>query len=223
MDCLVSLGSARETIVGSTLGRMLYTGLLIGMLAMISGCGGEPGGLVVYVDAEYDPAAASTASAPVSETASAAQIFEVLSDGRFERFWIAIANAESVDEGTIRITVRPLDGMGEPNPDPNTSIIDPIVVDVTTLPVFPAEAFAMFDVGDEPGRNVLTGERYAIVLDFLSRVVTGGASDGLPIARFLGRDDDGYVDGSGSESTDAGATWTNSATDDFIFRTFVIR
>lgn len=209
--------------MGSTWGREGFVGLLVAVLLMASGCGGDPSGAIVIVDAEYDPVAASTASAPIDENNSAAQTFEVLADGKFERFWIAIAEAESVDEGTIRITVRPLDGMGRPDPNEATSIITPIDVDVTTLPTFPTEMFAMYDVGADPGRNVLDGETYAIVIELVTRVVTGGASDGLPIARFLGRDDDGYADGTGSASVDGGTTWTNSATDDYIFRTFVLQ
>ena len=56
----------------------------------------------------------------------------------------------------------------------------------------------------------------------MSRAVTGAASDGLPIARVLGRVDDGYADGAGSTSPD-GTTWTNSATDDYFFATYLLR
>jgi hypothetical protein len=196
--------------------------LAIGAL-LLGGCNGDPSGAVLVVDAEYDPVDPSNASAALAETStSAAQIFTVLGNGKLEEFWLILTNAESADEGTIRITVRPLDGLGRPNPDPGTSITKPIDVDTRALPRHPLETFTEFDVGDDPGREVRAGEQYAIVVEFASRAPAGAASDGLPIARVLGRDDDGYADGTASTSPD-GATWTNSATDDYIFRTFVLQ
>lgn len=195
--------------------------LMTGVFALA--CGGNPSGPVVQIDVEYDPVAVSNISAPIDEsTTSAAQIVLIGNDGKFEEFRLVLTNAESVDGGTIRITVRPLDAMGEPDPSPASSIINPIDVDVTTLPNNPVETFTIFDVGNDPGRQVMTGDELAIVVEFVSRVVTGAVSDGLPIARLLGRDDDGYTDGDGSTSPD-GTTWTNSATDDYFFSTYLLR
>lgn len=193
-------------------------------LSLLSGCGGGGAeGAVLFVDAEFDPAAVSNLSSPIGETTtSAAQIFEVIQAGKLEEFWIVLTNAESADEGTVQVTIRPLDGGGRPNPSSATSIITPIDVDTTTLAAFPIETFVEFDVGDDPGRVVDPGNQFAIVVEFVSRVPAGALSDGLPIARILGRADNGDPIGLASTSPD-GVTWTNNATDDYIYRTFVLQ
>ena len=194
-------------------------------LSLLSGCGGGGAeGAVLVVDAEFDPAAVSNLSSPIGETTtSAAQIFDVIQAGKLEEFWIVLTNAESADEGTVQVTIRPLDGGGRPNPSSATSIIAPIDVDTTTLAAFPIETFVEFDVGDDPGRVVDPGNQFAIVVEFVNRVPPAGAvSDGLPIARLLGRDDNGDPIGMGSTSPD-GVTWTNNAPDDYIYRTFVLQ
>ena len=193
-------------------------------LSLLSGCGGGGAeGAVLFVDAEFDPAAVSNLSSPIGETTtSAAQIFEVIQAGKLEEFWIVLTNAESADEGTVQVTIRPLDGGGRPNPSSATSIITPIDVDTATLAPFPIETFVEFDVGDDPGRVVAPGDQLAIVVEFVSRVPAGALSDGLPIARLLGRDDNGDPIGLASTSPD-GLTWTNNATDDYIYRTFVLQ
>lgn len=193
-------------------------------LSLLSGCGGGGAeGAVLVVDAEFDPAAVSNLSSPIGETTtSAAQIFEVIQAGKLEEFWIVLTNAESADEGTVRVTIRPLDGGGRPDPSSATSIITPIDVDTTTLAAFPIETFVEFDVGDDPGRVVDAGDQLAVVVEFVSRVPVGALSDGLPIARLLGRDDDGDPIGLASTSPD-GVTWTNNPTDDYIYRTFILQ
>ena len=128
---------------------------------------------------------------------------------------------ESVDDGTIRITVRPLNGMGEPDEDPGTSIIEAIDVDTSTLPAALVDEFTEFFVGDDPGREVLAGETYAIVVDFVSRATS---TDVDPIARVMGEDDalgDPYADGTGSMGESL-VGFTNN-TDDYYFRTFVLQ
>ncbi len=193
-------------------------------LSLLSGCGGGGAeGAVLFVDAEFDPAAVSNLSSPIGETTtSAAQIFDVIQAGKLEEFWIVLTNAESADEGTVQVTIRPLDGRGRPNPSSATSIITPIDVDTATLAAYPIETFVEFDVGDDPGRVVDPGNQFAIVVEFVSRVPAGALSDGLPIARLLGRDDNGDPIGLASTSPD-GVTWTNNATDDYIYRTFVLQ
>ena len=207
----------KNGFVWMSLGALLVGNLLVG-------CGGGGAeGAVLVVDAQFDPAAVSNLSAPIEEgTTSVAQIFTVIQAGKLEEFWLVLTNAESADEGTIRVTIRPLDGSGEPDPSPASSIINPIDVDTSTLPTFPIETFTEFDVGNDPGRVVSPGQEYAIVVEFVNRVPAGAVSDGFPIARVLGRDDNGDAIGLGSTSPD-GTTWTNSATDDYIYRTFVLQ
>lgn len=193
--------------------------LVVMLIAMaIGGCGsGE--GAVLIVDAEFDPATFADTSQPIHEANLAvAQTFTVLADGKFEEFWIIVTDGESVDDGTIRITVRPLNGMGEPDPNPATSIIDPIDVDTSTLPPVLVETFTEFDVGNDPGRQVLMGETYAIVVDFISRATS---TDVNAIARVLGQMTDPYLDGTGSTG-ESGVGFTNN-TDDYFFRTFVLQ
>jgi len=196
------------------------------MLAVLwmtaGGCGDGNSGLILIVDAEFDPATASDTSQPVHEANLAvAQTFTVLADGKFEEFWIVVTDGESVDDGLIRITVRPLNGMGEPDADPGTSIIDAILVDTATLPGVLVETFTEFNVGDEPGRQILMGETYAIVVDFISRTTS---TDVNAIARVLGQTNAGgdpYLDGTGSTG-ESGVGFTNN-TDDYFFRTFVLQ
>ena len=198
------------------------SGVALAGLVLALGCSGDQSGLSLLVGAQYDPTAVSNLSTGIEETnTSVAQIFTVIADGKLEQFQLALTNAESDDDGTVRITIRPLDA-GLPNADAGTSIIRPIDLDVSTLPNHPIETFTVFDVGDDPGRQVTAGQQYAIVVEFVSRAVTGAASDGLPIARILGREDDGYADGTASTSAD-GTTWMNVATDDYFFRIFSLR
>jgi len=191
--------------------------LLSGVLgAALVGCGSDGGGLVLVADAEFDPATASDHNIGVSESMpGVAQTFTVLSTGKFERFWLVVTDGESPDDGTIRITVRPLVA-GLPDPNPATSIIRPIDVDTTMLPATLVEQFSIFDVGDDPGREVVAGEQYALVIEFLSR--TG--VDTAPIARVLGQLGDPYADGTGA--ADAGAGYVAN-TNDYLFRTFVLQ
>jgi hypothetical protein len=65
----------------------------------------------------------------------------------------------------------------------------------------------VFDVSDEPGRDVLQDEEYAIVVSFVSRSA-GSANDS--IALLLGRTGDEYLDGAGSLDPD-GSGFTNNA------------
>ena len=193
--------------------------LLCGGLAL-AGCGGSDG-LVLRVDAEFNPVVGANQQAGLSEAnRGVAQSFTVLSAGKLEKFSLIITDGPSPDDGVIRITVRPLDGMGEPDPDPASSIIVPIDVDTSTLPATLVETFTEFFVGDDPGRQVMPGEQYAIVIDFVSR--TG--VDTADIALVLGQDNsagDPYAGGTG---------WTGESmvgftanTDDYIFRTFVLQ
>lgn len=201
----------------------LHTAVLLALLLLGGGlglaCSGSADGLVLIVDAEFDPATPYDTSQPINEANPAvAQTFTVLATGKLEEFWIIVTDGESVDDGTIRITVRPLNMMGEPDDDPNTSIIDPIDVDTSTLPAVLIEQFTEFFVGDEPGREVVAGGQYAIVVEFVSRAST---TDTLAIARVLGVAGDPYADGTGSTGQ-SGVGFTNN-TDDYIFRTFVLQ
>jgi hypothetical protein len=183
------------------------------------GCGSDGDQLVLFVDAEFDPATFSDTSQPLHEAnLGVGQSFTVLNDGKFEEFWLVVTQGESADSGTIRITVRPLNGMGEPDPDPGTSIIIPIDVDTSTLPLTLVDQFTEFNLQGEPGRDVLMGETYAIVVDFVSRTTM---TDVNPIARVLGQMNDPYLDGTGSTG-ESGVGFTNN-TDDYLFRTFLLR
>ncbi len=193
----------------------------LALAALLWGCSGSGSGLVLFVDAQFDPATANDiVPAPgVNEANPAvAQTFTVLSSGKFEEFWLVLSQGPSSDSGTIRITVRPVNGAGEPNDDPNTSIIRPIDVDTSTLPGGAAETFTEFFVGDDPGREVTTGQVYAIVVEFVSRAST---TDVLEIAIIKGQMANPYADGSGSAG-ESGVGFTNN-TNDYFFRTFVLR
>lgn len=186
------------------------------LCATALGCSSNGEGSVLVADAEFDPATASDHSLGVSEVMpGVAQTFTVLATGKFERFWLIVTDGESPDDGTIRITVRPVVG-GLPDPDPNTSIIRPIDVDTTLLPATLVEQFSIFDVGNDPGRQVSAGEQYALVVEFVSRI----GVDTTPIARVLGQTGDPYAAGTGA--ADAGAGYVAN-TNDYIFRTFVLQ
>lgn len=197
--------------------------LAIAVSALISLACGQGGGLVLFVDAEHDPMAGTftSTSQPLHEAnRGVAQTFTVLRAGKLEEFRIMVTDGESVDDGIIRLTVRPLNGMGEPDEDPMTSIIPPFDIDTSTLPATLVSQFTIFFLGNDPGREVVVGETYAIVVDFVSRTTS---TDVDPIARVLGSTDamgDLYTDGTGAtgESTVA---FTNN-TDDYFFRTFVL-
>ena len=192
--------------------------LLVSALALAA-CGGNTSGSVLFVDAEYDPAGASDTNAGVHESALAvAQTFTVLSDGKLDEFQIVITQGVAGSQGIIRVDVRPVLATGEPETDDTNSIITPIDIDTTTLPATLVDDFTIFDVSDEPGRDVLMGEEFAIVVTFLSR--SAGNTD-ESIALMLGRTGDEYADGSGSLDPD-GLGFTNNAFD-YFFRTFVRR
>lgn len=177
---------------------------------------------IVRVDAEYDPETISDASSPISElTPGVAQSYTVLADGRLDQFWFVITRGESLDDGVIRVTVRPTDAMGIPDSDPNSSIINPIDVDTAVLPPVLVDEFSIFDVGSEPGRYVLAGETYAIVVDFVSRSTN---NDTAAIARVLGLTwaaVDPYPEGTGS--TGESGVGFAALPNNYFFRTFVLQ
>jgi hypothetical protein len=194
--------------------------LALFFLAAGVGCGSSDRS-VVKVDAEYDPATISDTSWPIAETTpGVAQSYTVLADGKLDQFWFVITQGESLDDGVIRITVRPTDAMGVPDPDPNSSIIDPIDVDTTLLPPVLVDEFSVFDVSSESGR-VRAGEMYAIVVDFVRRTTN---NDTNAIARVLGQTNalgDPYLEGTGSTG-ESGVGFTANS-NDYFFRTFVLQ
>ena len=130
--------------------RAGWISALLFFVATGMGCGSSADGLVLRADAEYDPATVSDTSWPIAEvTPGAAQSFTVLADGQLDEFWFVITQGESLDDGVIRITVRPTDATGVPDSDPNSSIIRPIDVDTTSLPPVLVDEFSVFNVGDE--------------------------------------------------------------------------
>ncbi len=199
---------------------LMAMGLLVLAQALTGmSCSDGGDGKVLYADAEYDPDASSDTSVSIHEgSLSVAQTFTLLGDGKFERFQLVVTQGAAGSSGTIRVDVRPLLGTGEPETTDANSIIDPIDVDTTTLPGTLVDDFTVFDVGDQPDRQVLAGQQYAIVVTFLSRAA-GNLND--PIAIVLGRTGDEYADGSGSTDPD-GMGFTNNAFD-YFFRTFVLR
>jgi hypothetical protein len=203
-------------------GRFGLVGLAVAGLALIAGCGGgETEGAVLRADAEFDPPAAATAFRPIGEANPAvAQTFTVEQDGRLEEFWLVVTDGESADAGTIRVTVQPVDGGGVIDDDVADSLIDPILINTSSLPAILVDDFTEFDIGDEPGRDVLAGERYAIVVEFVSRA---GDTDDAAIARVLGllpAPGDPYAGGTGATG-ELGVGFTNN-TEDYFFRTFVL-
>jgi hypothetical protein len=202
--------------------RFGHVGLAMAGLALAAGCGGgEPGGSVVRTDAQFDPPSGATAFRPLNEANPAvAQTFTVLQDGLLEEFWIVVTDGESADSGTLRISVQPVDGDGVIDDDLANSIIDPILVNTSTLPEILIDSFTEFDIGTEPGREVVAGERYAIVVEAVSRATR---TDTLAIARVLGQlpsPGDPYTGGTGATG-ELGDGFTNN-TEDYFFRTFVL-
>jgi hypothetical protein len=194
----------------------LARALAMGALALGCGNGGE--GPVLRADAQFNPSTAADTFGLVREASPAvAQSFTVQQDGRLEEFWIVVTDGPSADSGTIRLTIQPVDGGGVIDDDPANSLIDPIVVDTRTLPGVLIEEFTEFDIGDEPGRDVLAGERYAIVVEFVSRATS---NDTAAIAIVLGQTGDPYAGGSGATG-ELNVGFTNN-TEDYFFRTFVL-
>lgn len=198
----------------------LFGVVALTLVALLSaGCSDNGSGQVLYVDAEFDPPTTADTFTGVNEASPAvAQTFTVLATGRFEEFWIVINDGPSADSGIVRLTVRPVNAMGEPDPDESTSIIRAIDVDTSTLPGTLVEEFSEFFVGDDPRRNVQAGEVYAIVVEFISRTTS---NDTLEIATLLGQAGDPYADGSGATGqSGVGFTLNNN---DYFFRTFSLR
>lgn len=200
-----------------SLGRFSRIAAAACTVAAALACGSGPEGSVKRADAEFNPATAADAFPPIVETNPAvAQTFTVGYDGRLEEFQLVITDGESADAGVIRITVQPAPG-GVIDPDPNASLIDPILVDTTTLPALLIEEFTTFDIGDQPGRDVMVGDQLALVVEFVSRATS---TDTGPIARVLGQLNGSYADGNGAAG-ELGVSFTNN-TDDYFFRTFVL-
>jgi hypothetical protein len=194
----------------------------VATMALVVACSsGSPQGSILRADAQFSPASAASAFLPVSEANPAvAQTFTVLQDGKLDQFWLVITDGESADAGTVRITIQPVSGGGVIDDDPNNSLIDPIMVNTTTLPALLVDEFTEFDLSTRPGRDVLMGERYALVVEFVSRATS---NDTDPIARVLGQlatPADNYTDGTGATG-ELGVGFTNN-TDDYFFRTFVL-
>lgn len=190
-------------------------------IVLSTGCG-DPEGSVLVADAEFDPVAPSDVASGVSEAMpGVAQTFTVEADGKFEEFWLALTQGPSVDSGVVRVTVRPVVG-GLPNASEGSSIITPIDVDTSTLPGLAVEEFTVFDVGSDPGREVVATEQYAIVVEFVSRT---GSDTNVAIARVLGTDGTGgdpYAGGTAAEDAGGGYA-TNADGDDYLFRTFLLQ
>jgi hypothetical protein len=201
---------------------MAWFSALLLFVATGAGCDSNASGLVLRADAEYDPDTISDTSWPIAEaTPGVAQSYTVLADGQLDEFWFVITQGESLDDGVVRVTVRPTDAMGVPDADVNSSIIQPIDVDTTLLPPVLVDEFSVFNVGDEPNRQVLVGEMYAIVVDFVSRSTN---NDTNAIARVLGQSNalgDPYLEGTGSTG-ESGIGFTAN-TNDYFFRTFVLQ
>ena len=194
----------------------------ITLAGLVAGCGsGSPEGSLVMADAEFNPVSAATAFRPINEANLAvAQTFTVLEDGLLEEFWFVITDGESADNGTVQVTIQPVSAGGVIDADPNNSLIDPIIVNTTSLPAVLVEEFTEFDISSEPGRDVLAGERYAIVVEFVSRATD---NDTNAIVRVLGQlpaPADPYAGGTGATG-ELGVSFTNN-TEDYFFRTFVL-
>ena len=202
--------------------RFGFLGSAIGLLALSAGCGGGGAeGPVLRTDAQFDPPSAATAFRPINEANRAvAQTFTVEQDGLLEEFWVVVTDGESADAGTLRITVQPVGGGGVIDDDLADSIIDPLVINTSTLPAVLVEEFTEFNIGGQSGRDVLVGERYAIVVEFVSRATN---TDTNAIARVLGQlpaPGDPFAGGTGATGQlDVG--FTNN-TEDYFFRTFVL-
>lgn len=195
---------------------------LLGMALVVAlGCGDGGSGLVLTADAEFDPVTPANAFARVSETEQAvAQTFTMLADGKFEQIDVVVTQGTSADSGIIRIDIRPADAMGVPELSASTSIAS-LEVDTATLPPTLVDEFTTFDFGDQPGREVLAGEEYAVVVEFVSRI---GSTDMLDIATVLGisgSSGDPYPDGTGFTGASDIAFTANA--DDYLFRTFTLQ
>ena len=194
----------------------------IAVASCMAGCSsGSLQGSVLRADAEFDPATSATAFRAIDEVnAAVAQTFTVQQDGLFEQFEFVITDGESTDAGTIQVTVQPVSAGGVIDDDPDNSLIDPILINTTSLPAILIDESTVFDVGTQPGREVLAGERYAIVVAFVSRATD---NDTDAIARVLGQlpaPGDPYADGTGATG-ELNVGFTNN-TEDYFFRTFVL-
>ena len=192
------------------------------LLAVGLGCGdGSGSGLTLTADAAYDPDLPSNAFARVSETDQAvAQTFMILADGKFEQIDVVVTQGSSADSGIIRIDIRPTDAMGVPELSASTAIAS-LEVDTATLPPSLVDEFTTFDFGDQPGRQVLAGEEFAVVVEFISRA---GNADALEIASVLGisgSTGDPYPDGTGFTGASDIAFTANQ--DDYFFRAFSLQ
>ncbi|MBY0398828.1 hypothetical protein K2X89_00910 [Myxococcota bacterium] len=186
--------------------------------AFAAGCGGGAEGPLKVVDAQFNPPTAATAFRPINEANRAvAQIFTVGADGRLEEFWLVITDGNSADNGTVRITIQPVLAGDVIDDDTNNSLIDPILVNTSSLPVA-IEQFTEFDIGDEPGRDVVMGEKYALVVEFVSRATS---NDAAPIALVLGQTGNPFATGIGATGQ-LNVGFTNN-TDDYFFRTFLLK
>jgi len=198
----------------------MATALILGGAAL-AGCGSDPEAAVLFTDAEFNPPSAATAFRAIDEGSPAvAQTFTVENDGRLEQFWLVVTDGESDDDGTIQVTIQPVSAGGVIDDDEDNSLIDPILIDTTTLPDVLVEEFTEFDIGDEPGRDVLAGERYALVVSFVERTTD---DDDDAIARVLGQlpnPGDPYADGTGATG-ELGVGFSDN-TEDYFFRTFVL-
>ena len=183
------------------------------------GCNTSSEGLVLFADAEYDPMAVSDSNPPIQENQlEVAQTFTVLQTGKFDSFQMVVTQGTPGGAGIIQVDVRPLLMTGEPENTDVNSIIEPLMIDTTTLPQVTIEDYTVFDVSDQPFRDVEAGDEYAIVISFVSRSA-GNVNE--PIAIVYGRTGDEYPDGSGSLNPD-GMGFTNN-TSDYFFRTFSLQ
>lgn len=204
-------------------GRGRATWGILMAAALVSGCGGGSAeGPLKLADAEFNPPTAATAFRPIDETNRAvAQTFTVGLDGRFDEFWLVITDGESADAGVVRITVQPVSAGGVIDDDPNHSLINPITVNTSSLPAVLVEQFTEFNLTSQPGvRDVVVGEKYALVVEFVSRATS---HDTNAIARVLGQlpnPGDPYANGTGATGQ-LGVGFTNN-TEDYFFRTFIL-
>lgn len=192
--------------------------LLLIVLALVASGGtcSDPTPSKLLLDASYDPATPSDAFDGTSEaTPAVAQTFTVLQEGRLEQFEVLLTQGTSADTGTIFVEIRPTDGAGVPELDPNTALVS-IEVDTATLPPTLVEEFTLFDISDLASIQVQPGEIYAIVVEFDSRDTS---TDALPIALVLGMAGDPYIDGDGYTG-ESNVAFIDSAKD-YIFATWV--
>jgi len=198
--------------------RWLWVLALLCLAVVTSGssCGSSPDKSKVVEDAIYDPAVASDAFDGTSEASpAAAQTFTVLNDGRLEQFEIVLTQGSSADSGMVSVDIRPTDGLGAPDMDPSTALVS-FDVDTSTLPPTLREEFTLFQFGGATDIDVLAGEEYAIVVEFVSRATS---TDTAPIALLLGVAGDGYMDGDGYTG-ESNVGFMDSAKD-YFFATYV--